>query len=99
MAPRNEIEEGIAELWEELLEVKSIGVLDDFLELGGHSLLANRLVIRINKMFGTTLSLTDILSGTLTVEEMAKEVEANLLGNLSEDELASLLSELEDEEE
>lgn len=93
VAPRNEIEEEIAGMWEALLEVSPIGVLDDFLELGGHSLLANRLVIRINKAFGTTITLVDLLSNKMTVEEMAILVEDNLISNLSEEELELLMKE------
>lgn len=98
LAPRTEIEEEIVGLWEELLELKPIGIREEFLELGGHSLMANRLVIRMNKLFGTNLTLLDILATKLTVEDMARVVEENLLNNLSEEELAMLLDEIEEEE-
>lgn len=93
IAPRNEIEEGIAELWSALLGMESISVNDDFLELGGHSLLANRLVIKMNKEFGTTVTLVDLFSRPMTIEEMALLVEDNLLAGLSEEELNELLNE------
>lgn len=94
VAPRNEIEETIASLWEELLEVKQVSVLDDFLALGGHSLMANRLLIRMNRAFGTNVSLIELLSNVMTIEQMALTVEENLLSGLSEEELASLMSEV-----
>lgn len=93
IAPRNEIEEGIAELWSALLGIDTISVNDDFLELGGHSLLANRLVIKMNKEFGTTVTLVDLFSRPMTIEEMALLVEDNLLAGLSEEELQELLNE------
>ncbi|PHV70428.1 amino acid adenylation protein [Sporanaerobium hydrogeniformans] len=99
VAPRTEFEQEIANLWEELLDIEGIGIKENFLELGGHSLMANRLIIRMNKSFGTTLTLLDILSSKLTIEDMARIVEDNLLSNLSEEELEELLSEVAEEEE
>ena len=54
-------------------------------------MLANRLVMKINKDFGTTIKLVEIFSRPMTVEEMAILVEENMLANLSEEELAELM--------
>ena len=91
VAPRNEFEEIIAGIWGDLLNLEQVSVKDDFLELGGHSLLANRLVNRINKELGTTITLVEFFSRPMTVEEMAMLVEENLLSGLSEEELAELM--------
>ena len=93
VAPRNEFEEGIAEIWCQLLSLDQVSVCDDFLELGGHSLLANRLVNRINKSFGSSITLVEFFARPMTVEEMALLVEENLLADLSDEELAELLKE------
>ncbi|WP_159433260.1 non-ribosomal peptide synthetase [Clostridium cavendishii] len=48
-AARNETEEALVKIWEEVLGVNNIGINDNFFELGGHSLKATILVGRINK--------------------------------------------------
>jgi aspartate racemase len=71
VAPRNEIEERLASLWEEVLEVERVGVRDNFFSLGGHSLLAVRLFSRIEEEFGQSLPLL-LLFKEGTVEVLAK---------------------------
>ena len=48
-APQGEVEETLARLWQELLEVPRVGRHDHFFELGGHSLLAVTLVERLRQ--------------------------------------------------
>jgi bacitracin synthase 3 len=48
-APRTEIEEQLARIWEEVLGAGRVGIHDNFFELGGHSLLATQIISRINK--------------------------------------------------
>jgi amino acid adenylation domain-containing protein len=52
VAPRDAVEQQIAEIWGELLGVERVGALDDFFALGGHSLLATQATMRIRRMYG-----------------------------------------------
>jgi amino acid adenylation domain-containing protein len=52
VAPRDEVERQIAEIWGELLGVERVGALDDFFALGGHSLLATQATMRIRRRYG-----------------------------------------------
>ncbi|MFI0408224.1 type I polyketide synthase [Actinomadura sp. 3N508] len=52
MAPRDETENRVVALWQELLGHEPIGVHDDFFELGGHSLTAVQLATRIRRELG-----------------------------------------------
>ena len=60
----------MAGIWEELLDVRPVGVRDDFFSLGGHSLLAVRLMARIQASFGQHLPLASLFQGP-TVEKLA----------------------------
>jgi amino acid adenylation domain-containing protein len=55
LAPRTPIEELLAGIWSDLLQVEGIGGNDDFFELGGHSLQGIRLVARIREVLGVDL--------------------------------------------
>ncbi|WP_256254144.1 condensation domain-containing protein, partial [Nannocystis exedens] len=57
-------------IWEELLEVRPIGVSDNFFLLGGHSLLAFRVVSAIQARFGSAPSLAALLRNP-TIEALA----------------------------
>src|SRR5215472_1072852 len=55
IAPRNETEQTIAGIWQELLGIEPIGVHDNFFELGGQSLLATQVVARVSTALKTNL--------------------------------------------
>jgi amino acid adenylation domain-containing protein len=50
----------VAEIWEDVLGCRPIGLDDDFFELGGHSLLAARLLTRVEKAFGVKLPMESL---------------------------------------
>ncbi len=70
VAPRDELESQLAEIWEEVLGVRPVGATDNFFELGGHSLLAVRLFGLIEKRLGRKLPLTAVFQGA-TIEHLA----------------------------
>jgi amino acid adenylation domain-containing protein len=70
LAPRNEIEKRLVEIWENVLEIKNIGVRDNFFELGGHSLLAVRLFTMIQMEFDRSIPLL-LLFKEGTIESLA----------------------------
>ncbi len=57
VAPRNETEKLLTEIWTEVLVIDRVGVDDNFFELGGHSLLATQVALRIRDTFQIKLSL------------------------------------------
>ncbi|MFP2913756.1 phosphopantetheine-binding protein, partial [Pyxidicoccus sp. 3LFB2] len=73
-APRTETERKLAAIFEEVLNVRPIGLHGDFFELGGHSLLATQLVSRVREAFPVELPLRDVFEAP-TVEQLAHRIE------------------------
>lgn len=93
--PQNEIERGVAAIWEDLLGVAGVGREESFFDLGGHSLLAIQLLSRLHREFGVELSLDVVYGGPLTVAELARVIELGELGAVSPAEYDALLAEIE----
>lgn len=62
VAPRNEMEEKLVKIWQEVLQLEKVGVKEDFFLLGASSLKSIRLVNMYNKVFGVKVTLKDIFS-------------------------------------
>jgi acyl carrier protein len=60
VAPAGELEEKIAVIWAETLNVKQVGVDDNFFDLGGHSLLTVQMHRRLKDELQRPLALTDL---------------------------------------
>ena len=71
VAPRNELEQQLAEIWKCVLKVEHIGVEDDFFALGGHSLMAVRLFDAIENATGQRLPLSTLVEAP-TIAQMAR---------------------------
>ncbi|WP_325948325.1 non-ribosomal peptide synthetase [Pseudomonas putida] len=97
IAPGNELEHELASIWQELLDLPSVGVTDSFFELGGHSLLAMRLMTRIETRFGVRLDLRGLFMDP-TIRGLAAQIERPQGPSADQtlDEMQRLLSEMED---
>ena len=58
VAPRNEVEQIIADIWAETLHLERVGVEDNFFRVGGHSLLAAQVISRLRKTFNIEVPLS-----------------------------------------
>ncbi|WP_166924855.1 amino acid adenylation domain-containing protein [Flavobacterium poyangense] len=63
--PINEMEEGIAAIWKDLLALEAISRNDVFFEIGGDSLSATRFLTEVKKQFEVQLSLRELFGATL----------------------------------
>ncbi|HEV2845935.1 MAG TPA: AMP-binding protein, partial [Thermoanaerobaculia bacterium] len=91
VAPRNDVERAIAEIWQDVLQIENVGVHDKFFHLGGHSMLLVRVHARLRERFGQELSMMDLFrypdisslaqrlagggAASVAVEERAGEME------------------------
>jgi acyl carrier protein len=69
--PRDDVERQVAAIWSAHLDVRSVGVNDDFLELGGDSLTALRIITAIETEFGRPLDVFEFMSAA-SVRQLAK---------------------------
>jgi len=78
VAPRNQVEEILLGIWQSILNVEKISVLDSFFELGGHSLMATQLISRVRDAFNVELPLRDFFEKP-TIAELALIIEQESL--------------------
>ncbi len=69
VAPRSEPEKILANIWQEVLRIERVGVLDNFFDLGGDSIMAIRIVAKANQQ-GLQLNPTQFFDA-LTIEKLA----------------------------
>jgi arthrofactin-type cyclic lipopeptide synthetase C len=73
-APRNPIEETLAEIVAQILWIEKPGIHDNFFELGGHSLLATQFISRVRNALQVELPLRSVFTGP-TIAELAEAIE------------------------
>jgi amino acid adenylation domain-containing protein len=71
--PVTEIEQKLVGIWEEVLDIRPIGIHDNFFDLGGHSLLASQVLSRIRDDLQIDLSLGRLFE-TPTVAALASYI-------------------------
>jgi amino acid adenylation domain-containing protein len=74
-APRGPLQETIAALWCEVLEIERAGLDDSFFALGGHSLLASRLLVRVRETLRVEVPLAGLFAAP-TVAGLAARIAA-----------------------
>lgn len=76
VAPASPVESRLVEIWERVLGVNDIGVLDNFFQLGGHSLKAMSLAAQIHREYQVELPLR-VLFATPTIQALAQYIETS----------------------
>jgi acyl carrier protein len=91
-APRDEMEETIARLWQDFLGFKRIGIHDNFFDINGDSLTATRLVIRLRQIYPVEISMKQFFDHPTIARttDLIKELLVEKVKELSEEELERL---------
>jgi acyl carrier protein len=110
LAPRTEVEQKIAHIWEALLGLERVGVNDNFFDLGGHSLLGMQLISRLQQTFQvetplrslfesqTVAGLAELITCAQEAKEAANELEIlKMIEGLEEDEVETELGRVSSE--
>ncbi|MEK8017790.1 MAG: SDR family NAD(P)-dependent oxidoreductase, partial [Candidatus Parabeggiatoa sp.] len=74
VAPHNELEQSIIEVWKKFFCIDSIGIFDDFFELGGDSLMAVQLVAELRRTIQVDLSAHSLLENP-TVAALVESIQ------------------------
>ena len=77
------MEEEVARIWADVLDLDAVGIDDDFADLGGTLLLAGRIAARVGQSFGVDLPVPRLLEAP-RVREMAVVVVAQMLEPMDE---------------
>ncbi|CAM3286845.1 Amino acid adenylation domain-containing protein [Corallococcus soli] len=73
IAPRDDTERTLAEIFAQVLGVERVSVQDSFFELGGHSLLATQVAARVRARLGVELPLRTLFEAP-TVETLSRRL-------------------------
>ena len=74
VAPRNDLERAIGEVWREVLGLERVGVRESFFEAGGSSLLIARLQSRLRQALGRDIPFVELFRHP-TIESLARSLE------------------------
>lgn len=74
VAPRTELEQQLATIWQELLQKPQVGVQDSLFDLGGNSLLATRILSRVKRQLGVQIAVRELFVAP-TVADLAVAIQ------------------------
>ncbi|MBP5972970.1 SDR family oxidoreductase [Brasilonema sp. CT11] len=94
VAPRNEVERTLVDIWQQLLGIELLGIHDNFFELGGDSLFATQLVSQLCKTFQIELPYKNFFDSP-TVAELAEVIVQKLAQQTDDEALAQALADIE----
>jgi hypothetical protein len=83
VAPGNDLERALVEIWQASLGISQIGIYDDFFGLGGDSLLATHLLSQAGEIFEVDLPLHTFFAAP-TISELATLIDSLLTEKVKE---------------
>lgn len=89
--PQTPLEQGLANIWLEVLPLSRVGIFDNFFESGGHSLSATQIISRIRETMGISLPLRTIFESP-TIHELAEQINSRQQPKAEQDAAAPSLT-------
>jgi amino acid adenylation domain-containing protein len=80
--PRDSIEEKLIQIWERLLDMRTLGIRSNFFEMGGHSLIVIKLFAEIKNEFRLSLPIAAIFHAP-TIEQLAILIRGRAIDELT----------------
>ncbi len=93
VAPQDEIDALLADIWQEVLGIEAVGMLDNFFAIGGDSLRGTRAIARVNELFDLDLAVS-VAFRYPTLEQFSREIRRAALPERLES-IAQILGELQ----
>ncbi|MCM3783798.1 amino acid adenylation domain-containing protein [Neobacillus mesonae] len=89
VAPRDETERCVAEVFEEILGMEHVGVHDNFYEMGGDSIKAIRIVSKLRER-GYEISVRSIMQGK-SIRSVREDIKAAVVSNAEQNEVNGIV--------
>ncbi len=82
VAPRDEAEQAVADIWREVLGVQQLGIHDDFFELGGHSLSGVQVTAKVQELFNIDVPVNILFEAATVAKFVDRMAEYQLMETL-----------------
>ncbi|MCP5047212.1 MAG: amino acid adenylation domain-containing protein [bacterium] len=73
VAPKNEIQQTMVKIWQDVLDVEQVGITNKYFDIGGDSIKAIKLLSSINKTLNTSLMIVDLFTHE-SIEKLSERV-------------------------
>ena len=83
VAPRNQTEQTLTDIWQQVLGVEPVGIHDNFFELGGDSLIGVQVISQIRKNFQLDLPISHLFEFPC-IADLVLAIEEKLVGKVDE---------------
>ncbi|MBA1200986.1 amino acid adenylation domain-containing protein [Pseudomonas capeferrum] len=80
VAPKTLLQQQVATIWAQVLQLDKVGLDDHFFELGGHSLLATRMISRLRQALGIDVSLRSVFEAPVLADFVEQATQGGTKG-------------------